>query len=121
METTPQTEVYRFGGRDYVYDPSRRNETRVIPDIARAVPGEGFRVWVEYHNGEQGVAELEDLLDDGLYCGWRNRGYFETVRPQGDSLVWGDGELDIAPESVYMRVTGADLDEVWPIRFLDVP
>ena len=121
METTPETEVYQFNGREYVYDPSRRDETRAIPDITKAVPREGFCVWVEYENGEQGVADLEDLLDDGLYFGWRNLRYFETVHPQGDLLTWGSGEIDIAPESVYMRVTGADLDEIWPIRFLDVP
>ncbi|MCZ0940819.1 MAG: hypothetical protein OXJ55_19395 [Caldilineaceae bacterium] len=27
----------------------------------------------------------------------------------------GNGEIDTAPESVYMRVTGAELDEISPI------
>ncbi len=120
MNPSPDTDVYQFNGRDYVYDPSRRSTVRPITNILRAIPQAGFRVWVEYVNGEQGVADFADLLDEGIFCGWRNRQYFETVRPEGDFLIWGEGEVDVSPESVYMRVTGADLDEIWPIRFLDV-
>jgi hypothetical protein len=121
MESAPTTETYRLDGREYVYDPDRRSEIKPIPRIVAAMPREGYRVWVEYESGESGEADLEDLLENGLYCGWRNRHYFETLRPDGDSLVWGRGEVDIAPELLYMRITGVGLDEIWPIRFLDVP
>ena len=43
-------------------------------------------------------------------------------RFSGTPALWSTAspvrtELDIAPESVYMRVSGVDLDEIWPIRF----
>ncbi len=113
--------VYEWNGRRYVYDPTRRQEIRDIPTIIKVKPLKGFSVWVEYENGEQGEADLNHLLIQGMFYGWRNRQYFESVRPVGDFLVWGEGEVDIAPESLYMWVTGASLDEISPIRFVDVP
>ena len=116
-----QVTVYEFEGRPYVVDPTRYAQVGDIPRITNVEPLENCRVWVEYENGEKGEADLARLLDKRPYCGWRNREYFETVRPVAQFLVWGDGELDIAPESLYMWVTGKSFEEVCPVRFLDVP
>ena len=115
---TPDNDVYQIGGRKYVYDPDRRKQIRPIPRIATANPLEGYRVLVEYDNGQRGTADLSALVAKGPFCAWRNREYFESVYPRGSSLAWGNGEIDVAPETVYMWATGASLDEIFPIRFL---
>ncbi len=119
-QPVPDKDVYQIDGRKYVYAPDRRHEIRSIPRIATVNPLDGFRILVEYENGERGTADLSTLVDKGPFWGWRNRGYFESVHPRGSSLAWGNGELDIAPETIYMWSTGASLDEIFPIRFLDV-
>ena len=117
---TPDVDVYQIDDRKYVYAPDRRHEIRPIPKIAKANPLDGFRVLVEYENGERGTADLSALIDQAPFIGWRNRDYFESVHPRGSALEWGGGEVDIAPETLYMWCTGASLDEIFPIRFLDV-
>lgn len=114
------SEVYQLNGRDYVYDPTRRGDVKPIPKVVKARASGRYLVWVEYENGEAGMADLTDLAESPSFRSWKDERFFETVRPDGDTLAWGDGEVDIAPETVYMRVTGVDLDKVFPIRFLDV-
>ena len=113
--------VYQYEGRPYTCDATRYGETVEIPAITKAEPRGDCRIWVEYDNGEQGEVDLSDLAQRRVPFRMLNiRQYFESVCPVRSFLTWGEGELDIAPESLYMRVTGARFEDVYPIRFLDV-
>ena len=45
----------------------------------------------------------------GLFAKLDDRAYFRTAQVTDGALTWGDGELDIAPESLYSRATGEPL------------
>ena len=46
---------------------------------------------------------------EGVFVKLDDPGYFESVDVVDGVLTWGDGELDIAPETLYARATGEPL------------
>ena len=73
---------------------------------------EGFTVWVEFADGTSGIADLSFLADSPAFEGWQDRAFFESVRIEGDGVVWGD-DLERCGYSLYIDVTGLSWQEVW--------
>ncbi len=46
---------------------------------------------------------------EGVFAKLSDPDYFESVEVVDGALTWGNGELDIAPETLYARATGAPL------------
>ena len=75
---------------------------------------EGFKIWIEYADGASGVLDFSHLADKPAFTGWGERRYFESVHIDDYGAVeWGD-DLQMCPDSVYMQLTGAPLERVWP-------
>ena len=85
--------------------PPKLLEVRALAD---------FRLWVRYDDGAQGEVDLSDLACRGVFSAWRQPGSFESVKlGSHGELIWGD-EIDLCPDSVYMRLTGKPPEEVFP-------
>ena len=114
-------EVYTHDdGRRYVFD------MRIPPgdtqDVTRVEPRPGLSVWVEFRSGTRGTVDLSDIADATPEVAelWSDRDYFETVHVADGGVAWKSDLYDISPMVLYMRVTGKQLDEVFPqVRFLD--
>lgn len=108
-------------GRRYTVDPSLPpgNAHRVT----RVQVLGGYRLWVEFGDGERGEVDLADLVEDSARVRelWEDRNYFETAHvPDYGGVAWEGHLMDIDPKVLYMRVTGKVLDEVCPqVRFMD--
>ncbi len=78
------------------------------------MPLSGYRVEVTFGDGVRGVADLSDIAGKGVFAAWSDRAVFESVRI-GDTgeLVW-DGGLDLCPDSLYLKITGKRVEEVFP-------
>ena len=107
-------------GRRYVFD------MRIPPgdtqDVTRVEPRPGLSVWVEFRSGARGTVDLSDIADATPKVAelWSDRDYFETVHVADGGVAWESDLYDISPMVLYMRVTGKQLDEVFPqVRFLD--
>ena len=107
-------------GRRYVFD------MRIPPgdtqDVTRVEPRPGLSVWVEFRSGTRGTVDLSDIADATPEVAelWSDRDYFETVHVADGGVAWESDLYDIRPMVLYMRVTGKQLDEVFPqVRFLD--
>lgn len=85
-----------------------------MPKPLEVRPVTRFRLWIRYDDGSEGEVDLSDLAGRGVFRAWDDPGVFESVRlgPQGE-IAWGD-ELDLCPDSVYMRLTGKSPDQVFP-------
>ncbi|HSB06451.1 MAG TPA: DUF2442 domain-containing protein [Thermodesulfobacteriota bacterium] len=75
---------------------------------------QGYRLELAFDDGVSGVADLSDLVGKGVFALWRDRHAFEQVRigSMGE-LVWGD-QIDLCPDSLYLKVTGKKPEEVFP-------
>ena len=82
--------------------------------VVNVMPLSGFRVEVAFADGVRGVADLSDIAGKGVFSVWSDRAVFESVRI-GDTgeVVW-DGGLDLCPDSLYLKITGKRVQDVFP-------
>jgi Protein of unknown function (DUF2442) len=82
---------------------------RVTPRLLEAKVTEGCCIWLRFEDGIAAEVDFSYLLDyDGVFVPLRDPEYFREVAiyPGGATIFW-PGEVDIAPETVYLRVQEA--------------
>ena len=78
------------------------------------VPRQGYRVWLRYPDGIAGEVDLHYLAGRGVFEAWKRRAYFEAVRIAKDGgIAWGE-EIELCPDTLYMKLTGKSVEEVFP-------
>lgn len=74
--------------------------------ITSATAIQGFRVDLTFDDGTSGIADLSHLAGRGVFRLWDDRSAFEAVSiGESGELVWGS-EIDLCPDTLYMKVTG---------------
>ncbi len=79
----------------------------------------GYRIWIEFSDGESGEVDLSHLAGQGVFVAWNEPGFFEKVHVDSfGAIAWSD-EIDLCPESLYIDLTGKPVEEVMPgVRFI---
>lgn len=77
-------------------------------------PLEGFRIWVRYEDGAEGEVDLSDLAGRGVFQVWKDRRVFETVHVDESGAIAWQGELDLCPDAVYLRLTSKKPEDLFP-------
>lgn len=62
-----------------------------------------FQLELEFANGEYKRFDMKPLLKMKPWDGVANRKLFETVQVNYGTVTWLNGEIDIAPETLYDR------------------
>jgi len=76
-------------------------------DVTHAQYDSEYRIHLEFEDGSRGTVDLSDYIKpDTVFEIFSNREYFKAFRIEYGTLVWGEGEVDIAPEALYERATG---------------
>ena len=75
---------------------------------------DGFRIWIEYEDGQAGVVDLSDLAGKGVFTAWLDRAFFERVRTTPHRAIAWDDELELCADALYLRLTGKSVEEVMP-------
>ena len=66
-----------------------------------------YRIKLTFDDGSTGVADLSSYPDpSNVFKAFLNLEYFRAFRIDYGTLVWGNGEVDIAPEALYAMATG---------------
>ena len=75
---------------------------------------QGHRLELAFDDGVCGVVDLSELVGKGVFSLWRNEHFFEQVQIGSfGELVWGD-QIDLCPDSLYLRATGKKPEDVFP-------
>lgn len=83
----------------------RVSQVRVLKDYCLALT---------FDDGIRGVVDLSALVGRGVFALWQEYGAFERVRiGSSGELVWED-RIDLCPDSLYLKVTGKQPEEVFP-------
>ena len=77
-------------------------------------PRDGFRVWVKFDDGEEGEVDYSDIPRRGVFAAWNDREFFERVSISDFHALTWPGELELCPNSTYMRLTGKTVEELMP-------
>ena len=77
---------------------------KVLPD---------YRIELKFDDGISGVVDLSALVGKGVFDFWRDRHAFEQVQIGSfGELVWGN-QVDLCPDSLYLKVTGKKPEDVF--------
>ena len=73
---------------------------------AEALPG--YRLWLRFEDGTEGEVSVAHLVGQGVFTAWEDEAIFRkvTVDRESGTVTW-PGELDLAPDALYRRVTEA--------------
>jgi uncharacterized protein DUF4926/uncharacterized protein DUF2442 len=73
-----------------------------------------YKIWIRYSNGAEGEVDLSSLVGRGVFSLWRDYTAFQNVHlgPHGE-IAWSD-EVELCPDSIYLKLTGQTPEEVFP-------
>lgn len=74
----------------------------MTPAVTRVEAAPGYRLILEFSNGESGILDIEPWLGFGIFSQLRDPGAFRRVRVAWDTVLWECG-ADLDPEIVYER------------------
>ena len=67
-----------------------------------------FRLWVRFNTGEQKIFDCKQLLDSPAFTPISDPSVFQGVYLDYGVTVWNDGDIDIAPETLYEQGVKTD-------------
>ena len=74
---------------------------------------EDYKLSLEFDDGVTGIADVSDLVGKGVFSLWNDFAEFRKVLiGSSGELVWGD-QLDLCPDSLYMKITGQQPEELF--------
>jgi hypothetical protein len=82
--------------------------------IIKAKVLKNYSLELTFDDGFSGAVDLSELVGKGVFALWQDRRAFENVRigPSGE-LVWGD-QVDLCPDSLYLKATGKKPEDLFP-------
>lgn len=78
------------------------------PTSVKALPS--FRIWLRYSDGVEGEVDLSDLAGRGVFTAWNDPAFFNAVRLGAHGAIEWSPEIDICPDSMYLRITGKSIE-----------
>ena len=88
--------------------------------IISAKPLKDYILWLEYADGTTGEVDLSHLAGKGVFKLWNNYENFEKVYiGKSGQVAWSD-EIDLCPDSLYMKITGQAVDELFKEENLEL-
>jgi hypothetical protein len=79
---------------------------------AKALPG--YRLELQFNNGEYGVVDLSEYVGRGVCAAWEKPGVFDQVKVTTEGAVEWPGEIDFCPDALYLRMTGKKVEDAFP-------
>lgn len=84
------------------------------PKPVEVKPLEGYRLWIRYSDGVEGVVDLSDLVGKGVFAAWEDPREFEKVHiGSGGEIAWDD-QIDLCADALYLRITGKHPEDLFP-------
>jgi hypothetical protein len=84
----------------------------VLKDIVEVEPLEGYRLFVRFEDGVQGVVDVSDLVRfEGVFAPLEDLDQFRqaSVNPELGVVCWPNG-ADLDPDVLYAHLTGTRID-----------
>ncbi len=80
-------------------------------DVKHAEFSGSHLVRLQFEDGSAGNVDLKKYIKTGtVFEKFIDPKYVTTMRIEYGALVWGEGEVDIAPEALYAEATGRPID-----------
>lgn len=71
-----------------------------------------YKIACKFTNGSSGLFNLKPYKNyGGVFDSLQDENYARNFQLRDGVLTWGNGELDLSPETVYHQVTGEPLPD----------
>ena len=82
--------------------------------VTRVVVVGKYSLSLVFDDGSRGTVDLSDLAGRGVFALWDNYENYLKVRiGESGELRWEE-QIDLCPDSLYLKATGKTPDEVFP-------
>ena len=82
--------------------------------IIEAKPLADFHLFLRFEDGRSGTVDLSIYAGQGVFASWLQPGIFDQVWiTEAGALEW-PGEIDLCPDSLYLRLTGKSPEDLFP-------
>lgn len=73
---------------------------------------DGFRVWLRFNDGVEGIVDFSGRPHTGVYAVWDDYAFFRQawIGDAGE-LVWNE-QLDFCPDALWLKVSGRSPDSL---------
>jgi len=86
----------------------------MLKDVISAVYRGGYKIEITFEDGATGIVDFHRHADrGGVFEKFRDMEFFRefSINRELGVLTWGDGEVDIAPETLYAEATKSQLPD----------
>ncbi len=83
-----------------------------FPDLVSVKPLPSYRIQVRYSDGMEGEVDLSYLVGKGVFAFWNDHHNFERVFVSESGAVAWNSDIEICPDSIYMKITGKTVEEL---------
>lgn len=83
-------------------------EQAKIINVKSVRPIEEYKVIITFSNDEKKIFDFSSLLNMPCYQPLKDKETFRSVYVECGTLVWNDGKIDIAPETLYEKGVSVD-------------
>ena len=87
--------MYERDGIVYAGDPTP------LPHVCGVRPLPGYKLWLRFRTGEERIFDCKPLLELPVFAPLSDVSVFNSVYMDYGTVVWNDGSIDIAPETLY--------------------
>jgi hypothetical protein len=84
----------------------------IRPVSIKALPN--YRIYIRFSDGVEGEVDLSDLVGQGVFEAWNDRRFFEGVHIGPDRQIQWSDEIELCPDSIYLKLTGKTPEELFP-------
>ncbi len=89
-------------------------DKRQIPRLKDVRALEGYRLWLRYEDGAEGVVDISHLAGRGVFQIWNQPGLFEAVGITDHGAVAWAEEIELCPDALYLRLMNKQPAELLP-------
>ena len=82
------------------------------PIKVKALPD--YKIWIKYSDGVAGEVDLSYLVGRGVFKLWDNYQNFQSVHIADDGAITWNDQVDLCPDSIYLKLTGKSPEEIFP-------
>ena len=72
-----------------------------------------YRVYLEFSDGTSGEVDLSHLLGKGVFKAWDDYSFFEQVRIGDHREIKWDNDVELCPDSLYLKLSGKSPQELF--------
>jgi hypothetical protein len=84
----------------------------IYPLLVQPLPN--YRLYLEFSDGIKGEVDLSDLARKEVFEPWSNPSFFDKVHIGSHrEIKWSD-EIELCPDSLYLKLTGKTPEELFP-------